>query len=63
MVRINRSDNICWARKTLIRPVRVSTLSEQAWQDHREREAVQTIYLPKVMPLVERIPHFSTKLE
>jgi quinol monooxygenase YgiN len=31
--------------------------SEQAWQDHKEREAVQTIYLPKVLPLVERTPY------
>ena len=24
---------------------------------HKEREAVQTIYLPKVLPLVERTPY------
>jgi quinol monooxygenase YgiN len=31
--------------------------SEQAWMDHKEREAVQTIYLPKVLPLVDRTPY------
>ncbi len=36
---------------------------EQAWKDHRERDAVQTIYLPKVLPKVDRVPHISTLLE
>lgn len=31
--------------------------SEQSWREHKEREAVQTIYLPKVLPLVERTPY------
>ena len=31
--------------------------SEQAWMDHKERQAVQEIYLPKVLPLVERTPY------
>ncbi|MEZ6065954.1 MAG: putative quinol monooxygenase [Planctomycetaceae bacterium] len=37
--------------------------SEEAWKLHREREAVQTIYLPQVIPLVDRVPHISTLLE
>ena len=37
--------------------------SEQAWQDHKQRQAVQEIYLPQVLPLVERVPHVSTLLE
>jgi quinol monooxygenase YgiN len=37
--------------------------SEQAWQDHKQRQAVQEIYLPQVLPLVERVPHISTLLE
>lgn len=37
--------------------------SEQAWQEHKEREAVQTIYLPKVLPLVERTPYICDILE
>jgi len=37
--------------------------SEQAWKDHRERAAVQEIYIPQVLPLVERVPHISTILE
>lgn len=37
--------------------------SEQAWKDHRERNAVQQIYLPQVIPLVDRVPHISTLLE
>jgi len=37
--------------------------SEQAWIDHKERDAVQTIYLPKVIPLVERTPHFCDLVE
>ena len=37
--------------------------SEQAWQTHREGDAVQEIYLPQVIPLVDRVPHISTLLE
>jgi quinol monooxygenase YgiN len=37
--------------------------SEQAWQDHKQRQAVQEIYLPQVLPLVDRVPHISTLLE
>lgn len=37
--------------------------SEQAWQEHKEREAVQTIYLPKVLPLVKRTPYVCDILE
>jgi quinol monooxygenase YgiN len=37
--------------------------SEAAWQAHKTREAVTTIYLPKVIPLVDRVPHISTLLE
>lgn len=37
--------------------------SESAWQEHRTREAVQTIYLPQVIPLVDRVPHISTIVE
>ena len=37
--------------------------SEQVWQDHKQRQAVQEIYLPQVLPLVERVPHISTLLE
>lgn len=36
---------------------------EQAWKDHRERDAVQTIYIPKVLPKVDRVPHISTLVE
>jgi quinol monooxygenase YgiN len=36
---------------------------EAAWRAHREREAVQTIYIPQVLPLVDRVPHVSTLLE
>jgi quinol monooxygenase YgiN len=37
--------------------------SEQAWREHREREAFQTIYQPKVLPLVERTPYICDVLE
>lgn len=36
--------------------------SETAWKEHREREAFQAIYLPKVMPLVDRVPHICELL-
>ncbi|MCA9056455.1 MAG: antibiotic biosynthesis monooxygenase [Planctomycetaceae bacterium] len=36
---------------------------EQAWKDHKERAAVTEIYLPKVIPLVDRVPHISTLVE
>ncbi len=34
--------------------------NEQALANHKEATAVQTIYFPKVLPLVERTPHPST---
>lgn len=37
--------------------------SEAAWQAHREAAAVQEIYLPQVIPLVDRAPHISTRLD
>ncbi len=37
--------------------------SEGAWQVHRQAAAVTEIYLPKVIPLVDRVPHVSTLLE
>lgn len=37
--------------------------SEAVWQEHRQREAVQTIYLPRVIPKVDRVPHVSTLVE
>lgn len=32
---------------------------EDAWKAHRERKAVQEIYMPKVLPRVTRTPHIS----
>lgn len=37
--------------------------SEAAWQTHRNQRAVQEIYLPQVLPRVERVPHVSTLVE
>ena len=37
--------------------------SEAAWQVHRQAATVTEIYLPKVIPLVDRVPHVSTLLE
>jgi quinol monooxygenase YgiN len=37
--------------------------SEESWKQHREGEAVQTIYLPQVIPLVDRVPHISEIVE
>ncbi len=37
--------------------------SEQAWKEHREREAFLTIYQPQVLPLVDRVPHICNVLE
>jgi quinol monooxygenase YgiN len=37
--------------------------SQQAWEEHRTRKAVTEIYLPQVIPLVDRVPHISTLLE
>lgn len=37
--------------------------SEQAWQEHRNGRAFQQIYQPKVIPLVDRVPHVSDVLE
>lgn len=34
-------------------------LDESAMAEHRAAEAMQTIYLPQVIPLVERSPHPS----
>lgn len=34
-----------------------------AWEVHREGRAVKEIYVPKVLPRVERVPHISTLLE
>ncbi len=34
--------------------------SEEAMAVHKEAHAVQTIYFPQVIPLVERTPHPST---
>ena len=33
------------------------------WESHRERETVQQIYLPQVLPLVTREPHISSLVE
>ncbi len=37
--------------------------SEQAWIDHKERDTVQQIYIPQVLPLVERVPHICDIIE
>lgn len=37
--------------------------SEQALDDHRQREAYTTIYQPHVLPLVDRVPHPCQILE
>jgi quinol monooxygenase YgiN len=37
--------------------------SRAAWEDHRTRAAVKTIYEPEVLPRVNREPHFSTRVE
>lgn len=33
------------------------------WERHRTAKAVQEIYIPKVLPLVEREPHISSLVE
>ena len=33
------------------------------WETHRAAKAVSEIYVPKVLPLVEREPHVSTLVE
>ncbi|MGE5193456.1 MAG: putative quinol monooxygenase [Deltaproteobacteria bacterium] len=33
------------------------------WEMHRTAKAVQEIYIPKVLPLVDREPHVSTLVE
>ena len=39
-------------------------LGEKAdWETHRMAKAVQEIYIPKVLPLVDREPHVSTLIE
>lgn len=35
---------------------------QEDWLEHREKKAYKEIYLPKVIPLVERIPHISRRL-
>jgi quinol monooxygenase YgiN len=37
--------------------------SQATLDAHREAEAYTTIYVPKVRPRVERVPHVSTLLE
>ncbi|MGH7129598.1 MAG: putative quinol monooxygenase [Planctomycetaceae bacterium] len=37
--------------------------SEAAWQTHRGERAVQEIYLPQVLPHVDRAAHPSTLVE
>ena len=37
--------------------------SEDAWNTHKEAQAVQEIYKPKVLPLVDRVPHISQLVE
>jgi quinol monooxygenase YgiN len=37
--------------------------SEQAWQDHRREKAFLEIYQPQVLPLVDREPHISDRIE
>lgn len=32
------------------------------WEAHREKRAFKEIYLPKVLPLVEREPHISIRI-
>ena len=34
-----------------------------AWEAHKERKAVQEIYIPKVIPKVERVPYFCQLVE
>ena len=33
--------------------------TEEHWQAHKQERAVTEIYLPKVLPKVTRVPHFS----
>mgnify|MGYP002622822564 CR=1 FL=1 len=37
--------------------------SVAAWEAHREERAFREIYQPRVLPLVERVPHPSKLLE
>lgn len=37
--------------------------TKAAWEEHRQRETVQKIYLPQVLPLVTREPHPSQLVE
>ena len=37
--------------------------SQQALDDHRKAYAYQNIYQPKVLPLVDRVPHISNLVE
>ena len=37
--------------------------SKEAWETHRQGQAVTEIYLPLVLPRVDRTPHVSTLVE
>ncbi len=36
---------------------------KEDWEEHRQKRAFQEIYLPKVLPLVERVPHISKRID
>jgi quinol monooxygenase YgiN len=35
---------------------------KEDWEEHRQKRAFQEIYLPRVLPLVEREPHISRRV-
>lgn len=35
---------------------------QEDWIEHREKRAFKEIYLPRVLPLVERTPHISKRV-
>ena len=37
--------------------------SEEAWKAHREERGFREIYAPRVLPLVDRVPHISGLVE
>jgi quinol monooxygenase YgiN len=37
--------------------------SKAAWETHRSAEAYKTIYHPRVLPKVDRVPHISTLVD
>lgn len=37
--------------------------TREDWETHREAHAVKTIYLPQVIPLVDRTPYFCELVE